>query len=151
MPSADSRSRSRTACSAADNPAPELRLLGSTMSRSTPELVSQAQRQVTGSLPVRDRAKNTFVWSGLTRRSRGSPSVNLRVRAYWRGNEPAVNGRCFPQQWLRLRFPTPHRRSPLSARCSSQRVDQSVFAGQQRSCHVCAPLRSPHQQSAPQR
>ena len=73
--------------------------LGSTMSRSRPVFESHAQRQ-TGSLPLFDRAKNTVEWSGLIRRSRGSPREKRRVRAYWRGKS----------RWCRSTHP---QRSPL--------------------------------------
>ena len=112
MPSADSRRRSRTARSASERSDLALSSLGSTMSRSRPVFESHAQRQVTGSLPLFDRAKNTVEWSGLIRRSRGSPREKRRVRAYWRGKESVVTAQRFPQRSLLRRHPRRHLRQP---------------------------------------
>jgi hypothetical protein len=59
---------------------------GSTTRSSRPMPTSATQRQFTGSEPPRLRANTTRRPSGLTTRSRGSPSVKRCVRAYWRGN-----------------------------------------------------------------
>src|SRR5262245_63239521 len=56
------------------------------MSVSSPVAASITHRQLTGSLPPRERANTTRRPSGETVMLRGSPNVSRCVRAYWRGN-----------------------------------------------------------------
>src|SRR6185437_6358233 len=82
MPAAVSLTRSRRARSSGGrfpSSAPSAR--GSATIRSCPVAASASHRQVTGSSPARDRKKVTRAPSGDTSNARGTPSVNLRVRA----------------------------------------------------------------------
>ena len=76
MPRASSRTRSRRAFSRSSSSPPKpVSSAGSAISRSAPLATSSAHRQVTGSVPPRDRRKATVPPSGETWNERGAPRV----------------------------------------------------------------------------
>ena len=86
IPPADSRTRSRRACSSGGTcPSSASSWRGSAARCSWPVVASTTQRQLIGSVPERLRRKTTRVPSPDTTTLRGSPSVKRCVRADRRG------------------------------------------------------------------
>ena len=76
---------------------------GSKIERSSPEATSSTQRQPSGSSPDRERMNATREPSSATRKLRGAPRVNPRVRAFCRGNESFGQPRLPPVTAARIR------------------------------------------------